>query len=176
MSIRINLKGVEEGGQLIAQGTYRAFVTDCEVCYGQQSGEPYIKLELRVDGGPANGRKLFTNCSLQEQALPMTKPTLRALGLDVEEDIDFEPSDVVGVECVIAVNHREYNGEKRPNVRKVYSIDEGIEVNNGEGAQKGARGGAPSKMFKKGGDDEVSGDESKTKKKSMSMFKKPKGE
>jgi len=113
---------------------YDAKVTGAQfVPQSQRSEEPMIAWEYTVDGGEYDGRKAFHNTSLQPQSLWSTQRTLMALGLSKEEvdalewdteDPEKIQSDLDGYvdearECVIAIGHRRFEGEKRQQVRRV---------------------------------------------------------
>lgn len=174
--IKIGIGNVKEGGSTVPAGTYHCFVTDCELKYGQTSNEPYIKFEFRIDGGDYDGRKIFTNASLSEKALPITKSTLRALGYDVDqEELDFDPDSANGRECIVATKLEKYEGEDQTRVKKVHSMDSGVEITNGVGAVKSG-GGTPSKSLTgkmaSAGKAPSNGNTGDKAKKALSMFSK----
>jgi len=114
-------------------GRYDSKVTNAQYMpESQRSGEPMIAWEYTVDGGEYDGRKVFHNTSLQPEAKWSTQRTLLALGMTKEEidalewDTD-DPSTIQSTldgllekECVVAVGHRMFEGEKRQQFRNIY--------------------------------------------------------
>lgn len=116
-------------------GRYPTKVTALEyVEASQRSGEPALAWQFTVQGGEYADRIGFLNTSLQPQARWSTMRILIALGFSEEEiksrDWDFEDPEVIdsilGRDCIMAIGHQMYEGEKRQRVRRILSA-EGVE-------------------------------------------------
>jgi len=128
MGIKIDFTGVETREfEPLPVGRHLARVSNCTyVQESARSGEPSVAWEFTVEGGEFDGRKGFLNTSLQPQAKWATKRVLVALGVpeeDLQGEIEFEPADMEGRECVIVIGHEVYEGEKRQRVRRVLGPD-----------------------------------------------------
>ena len=114
MPISINMTGVETKASALPAGYYQAAVSKCEQ-RKSRAGNDYLSWTFSIQAPEEFvSRKAFYNTSLQQQALWNLKRTLIALGFaegDLAGDIDFEPSDVLGVECTLVIVEDEYNGE-----------------------------------------------------------------
>lgn len=131
MGIPVSFDGVEARAfEPLPVARYPAKVTVLEYNpESARSGEPSLAWQFTVQGGEYDGRIGFLNTSLQRQSLWNTLRILLALGF-TEEDIkarewDFENPEVIdsiiGRECIIAIGHEMYEGEKRQRVRRVLS-------------------------------------------------------
>ncbi len=128
MGVKLDFTGIEAREfEPLPVGRYFARVTNCQyVEQSARSGEPTIAWEFTCEGGDYDGRKGFLNTSLQPQAKWAVKRVLLALGMPKEElegELDFEPEDMNGRECVIVIGHETYEGEKRQRVRRVLGPD-----------------------------------------------------
>lgn len=90
----------------------------------KSSGQPFYALEFTVDEGEYQNRKLFRNQSLQPNSLWALKQTLMRLGAKEtdfadDKDLDEVVASVVGNECRLDVDQREYEGTMRNNVKSV---------------------------------------------------------
>jgi len=108
MSIRINLKGVNAGGlEAIPSGEYLATVFEMEQEVGEKSNQPYLAVTFKLQGGDYDKRQLWTNLSLQPQALWRMKQFLTCLGYTEEdldrEDFDIDPREICGKPLILVV-------------------------------------------------------------------------
>jgi len=123
-------------------GRYPAKITALEYNpESARSGEPALAWQFTVQGGEYDGRIGFLNTSLQQQSLWSTLRILMAIGFS-EEEIkshvwDFEDPEVVDSilnnDCIIAIGHEMYEGQKRQRVRRVLSAS-GAEAGTEEAA------------------------------------------
>ena len=135
MPISVNLTGVQLRPEPLSPGYYDAVVDECKQQPSKASGQPTISWRFNVMEGPNTdarteeydgqafaGRKAFTTTSLQPQALFALKSLLLGLGFDEETlngTVDFEPSDMLGMPCVLAVVESVWNGQMSAKVDKV---------------------------------------------------------
>jgi len=122
MPISVNLTGVETKATPLPPGYYRGAVSQCEQKISQ-SGNAYIAWVFTVVSPEEfMGRKAFYNTSLQPQALWNLKKMLQALGYsedDLSGEIEFEPTDLLGIEATLVVVEDEYKGETTSRVDQV---------------------------------------------------------
>ena len=131
MGIPVSFDGVESRTfEPLPVGRYPAKVTALDYNpESTRSGEPTLAWQFTVQGGEYEGRIGFLNTSLQKQALWSTMRILIALGFAEEEvksrDWDFEDPEVIdsilGKDCIMAIGHQMYEGEKRQRVRRILS-------------------------------------------------------
>ena len=111
----------------IPEGMEPAVIKACKYhAKSQASGKPYLEFEFALQNHP--NRKLWRNYSLQPNALWALKETLTVLGIDVpdEGEFEFEPNDVIGLECVLEVGLRPHyrDPEREDNeVVKIHPAD-----------------------------------------------------
>ncbi len=129
--MKVNLVGVSsEGFQPLPRGKYEGFIYEAEegeVQNGKNKGAPMLSLTLKVsdEDDEYAGRQAWINHPFVDGALPFLKMTLIALGEDPTEldndDVDFEPQDFVGRAVVFECGEpREYRGEKRTSVKRLW--------------------------------------------------------
>ena len=135
MAISVNLTGVQLRPEPLLPGYYDAVVDECKQGLSKSSNQPTISWRFNVVEGPNTdarsienddqvftGRKAFSTTSLQPQALFSLKSLLMGLGFDEEAlsgNVDFEPSDMLGMPCVLVVVESVYNGKMSAKVDKV---------------------------------------------------------
>lgn len=128
MALNFNFKDVTAMDALPA-GNYKVRVDEAELKYGNESGNPYIAVTLLVEGGEFDGRKLFKNMSLTEKSLWSVKRDLSALGVNMDRSIDFEDprelQGLIGARGQAVVIQKEYEGEKRNEVKKLIAQTNG---------------------------------------------------
>jgi hypothetical protein len=122
MVIPINMTGVTTKAAALPAGYYSATVAKCEQKRGK-SGNQYLSWEFSVIYPEEFvGRKAFFNTSLQQHALWSLKRVLEALGYSEEAlsgQIEFDPDDVIGIECTLVTVEDEYNGETVSKVEQI---------------------------------------------------------
>lgn len=128
--MRINFSGVADLKPVPA-GTYKATLTERKlVAESKASKKPFMQLTFTIQDDDFQGRKLWTNLSLQEQSFWRVKQTLVRLGYDQEaleadEEIDVEEAfqELVGAECALVVAIEQYNNEDRNQVKQILEPD-----------------------------------------------------
>jgi len=128
MPIRMDLTGVEAGGDFepIPNGAYPCTVFDVEQRTGKDSGQPYLSVQFKVQGGEYDGRRLWSNYSLQQQSLWAIKGLLITLGWSEEQlagQFEFEPTELMGKACVVVATVGDYQGKATNNVDRVLPAD-----------------------------------------------------
>lgn len=118
--IQVNLDAVQEN-RLVDPGWYHVRVEKGEVRQNRDGSGQHINWELRIVEGEAEGRRLFFNTGLSEKGLPILKRFLMAAGFQWDPD-GFDIEDVLGSELWVRVEHREFDGEPRADVRGFRSL------------------------------------------------------
>lgn len=113
----------------IPPGEYEATLSEFSPVKNSSTGKPMSVLTFVVQDEDYQGRKLWQNMSLANEALPFAKRTLTRLGADPEIFSDpegFEVEDVlgqlIGVNCRLVVTVQEYpagSGEYKNQVKEV---------------------------------------------------------
>lgn len=124
--VRVDLSQAETR-VLLPEGDYLVKV-DKVTQEESKEGNPYLSWVFRTidDDKKYNGKPLYTNTSLQPQALWNLRNLLESLGEDIpdsEFDLDFE--DLVGKQCVVAVEDDEWEGRKRSKITDYTPVEGG---------------------------------------------------
>lgn len=160
--VTVNFKGVE-GRILLPEDQYRVKVA--EVSQEDGSAAAYLKWKFEVSEGKFEGKPLYHNSSLSEQALWSLRNLLETIGVDIPDDeMDIDLEELVGKELMVTVTHEDYEGRARPRLTDFAPLTEEEEEDDEPKAKKKGSG------IKKNGevpmDDEDDEDEPKSKKKS----------
>lgn len=125
-------KQEEEGGDFDAlpADTYDVVVHEAEAVTAS-TGAPMIKTVLKVEGGPYDGRQVWTNIVFSENvtAMRFTLRKLDALGLSKETIMAQNPSVstiakmITGARARAEVQIRQYEGEDRNDVKSFKRAD-----------------------------------------------------
>lgn len=120
----------EASFELLPNGFYNAVVAEHDYALSQNSGQPMWSLQLQVEGGDYDGRKLYYHMSWSPKAAPYTKATLVKCFDDVLKNPVYrdsagkfnikkvgDESAFVGRRVRIKVGSQTYEGEKRNNIR-----------------------------------------------------------
>ena len=107
---------------LLPEGDHVVAITGVNQAIGKSSGEPYLNWEFTVQDGEHAGRKCWTITSLQAHALFALKRLLKAVGVDSEGTVDFDPASVIGEQLRVTIAHEEYDGEDRVRVTRTNSL------------------------------------------------------
>jgi len=138
-AIRIDLTGVSVGFEPVEAGYYAATVYNVRQKLSKASQQPMLEVQFSITE-PAEfaGRRLFTNYSLQPQALWKLKGFLQALptGQDLDGAIDLSPEDLMGLPCVLVVAVGESpDGSPNNSVTRVLPDDGSVAI--GAGTEEG---------------------------------------
>jgi hypothetical protein len=129
--ISVDLTGIKTEFEPLEPGYYDAVVESCEL-KNSKAHQPILNWRFNIINGEAEGRKAFLTTSLQKQALWKFKQVLVALGYertDLAGAVEFEPTDVIGMECVVVMVPDEYEGKTRSKLDRVLpagSLAEGV--------------------------------------------------
>lgn len=112
--------------EALEEGTYLLQIAKAEEKLSS-TGNPMINIEYDVvataDGEAVQGgRKLWDNYSLQVQALFKLKELFNSLGMDTDNIVDIELSDLIGMQVMAKLVQETYNGELRNKVKKLYPV------------------------------------------------------
>lgn len=104
-----------------------AVTVDTAAAAQTSTGKLMFKIKYKVVGGPHNGRTVFNNVTLAKDnpnALGYFFRDMEAMGLP-KQYFAGNPSDehvaasLVGKSCKVVLEHREYQGEMRENVKSI---------------------------------------------------------
>ena len=115
--MRLDFSGVKSF-EAVPAGSYHVQVTSFTEETSKTSGNPMLKLELTIQTGEFTGQKVFTNLSLQPQALWKLKSFLDAVGMETEGAVDIDTNAVLGRELSVSVTVEEYEGKNNNKVDK----------------------------------------------------------
>jgi hypothetical protein len=120
-----SFEGVDDsGGNFhIATGEYLMKCVGVSEDTSKQGNEMLV---FKFDGleKAAKGRSFRLHCALIDKALWKLKQTLRALGVEVPDEVsDLDPDDVVGVEVLGTVVDNEYEGKTSSRLGEIRSVD-----------------------------------------------------
>lgn len=124
MSPTIDFSNVKDGFEPMPAGKYEAVLTAYEMKIAKQSNSPYVALTFDISEPEYEGRKAWRNFSLQPQALWALKQALVAMGIDRESlsgevDLDEVLQGAVGLNCILELDIREWNGRFTNEVKAV---------------------------------------------------------
>ena len=125
--LSLNLTGVSLNLEPLPEGVYSAVVSTVEQKISTNNRQPYLAWIFELSDSPYEGRKLFYNTSLQEQALWNLARTLKALGFDPGDftgDMELDTTDLLDIECRVVVTQDVYQGEVRNRVDRVIPAGE----------------------------------------------------
>lgn len=130
-SIKVDFTGVEVNSFDVPDGPYVFIVSSVTQKKSQESGQPYLSWEFKVDEGHYKGRKVWDNTSLQPQALWKLRNLFECMGMDIDDgefEVDLEElqGQVVGGE----VANEKYQGKDKPRIvgyMKPEDVDAGEE-------------------------------------------------
>lgn len=159
--IRVNMSSKEGKSvtlQPLPSGKYLVAVTDCdvqEVSKGDNEGKPMFNLELTVQEGDYEGRKLWTYVMLFDGALYSISQMLKCVGVEVKElgekaefqvpgyDVNVIPGPEYWMSKQFVVRTKLMPKRKDPKTNKEY--DERAEVKGFMPAKDWKPGSSPSK-------------------------------
>lgn len=114
------LDKVEEATKPIAAGTANFRIVEAKPTKAASSGSEMIRLQVKVEGGPDDGKTTFVNLVFgfdNPRAMKMTLKRLAGLGITAETLKAENPSiaqiaaKLIGRSATGTVTHREWNGE-----------------------------------------------------------------
>ena len=89
-----------------------------------KAGNRMLVVQLKIEGGPWNGRSLFDNWMLETDALWRTRQIFTDLGFMSNDDKGFDGSteDLIGIELEVRVVMEEYQGQARPRAKGIRGV------------------------------------------------------
>ena len=131
-AIKVDFTGVETGGFDVPDGAYALAVAVVTQKKGQDTGQPYLSWEFKVDDGKYKGRKIWDNTSLQPQALWKLRSLLECMGMAIEDgEFELDLSDFAGQIVGAEIANEKYQGKNKPRVVGYMPPDE-VESNGAE--------------------------------------------
>lgn len=109
--------------EVLIDGSYNVIVSSAEFKYSA-AGNPMWALQLEVQDGDYEGRKLFYHITFSPAAMPYTKPVIGMLMPDLLET-RFDPSDetivarLQNILLVARVTVGTYQGQANNNVKSI---------------------------------------------------------
>jgi len=161
-SIKVDFTGVEVNSFDVPDGAYVLAVSSVTQKKSQESGQPYLSWEFKVDEGRYKGRKVWDNTSLQPQALWKLRNLFECMGMDIDDgefEVDLEElqGQVVGGE----IANEKYQGKDKPRIvgyMKPEDVDAGDEEEEEEEEEK-PKAKAPASSKKKAPEPEPEAEE-----------------
>ena len=143
--MKVNLSGIEvKTFEPVPAGKYKAKLTDGEWREtgpnAKKPGEPMYNAEFTIQEGEFEGRKVWTNSLFQETTLFRVKNFLEATGRYTAEqldgELDFEFSDLMGADVVMDVRYRAATDQfdASNDIRKFLSADSPVGASSGGGS------------------------------------------
>lgn len=113
----------EDSFEVLPAGTYNVTVDEA-TAKKSSSGNPMISLQLIVEDGEYEGRKLFTHVVFSPKTMGMAKRTMNRLGLADLTNGPFKPNQeaadqFVGKRAKAVVKVKMYEGEQTNEVKKI---------------------------------------------------------
>lgn len=105
----------------VAPGEYRAVIRSVEQRVSQ-AGRPYLEWSIAVQ---YNGREvpIRHGTPLSGGAVWRLAQLLNAVGINVQGGlVDFDTSHVLGREVVVTIEHREWDGQMRPEIVRIAPV------------------------------------------------------
>ena len=120
---KVDFTGVSDSFEPIPAGRYDAVLTGFKLQKSKAGGD-YVSLEFTVDDPEFGGRKAWQNNSLQSQALWALKRNCISLGAEPDDlsgavDIEEVLGDLVGNDCRLDLDIREYEGKQSNGITAV---------------------------------------------------------
>jgi hypothetical protein len=120
--VRLNFTDTEKYGNSslgldpLPSGKYHVAITDVDVRFSgpaaKNPGSEYWAIEMTVQSGEYQGRKVWTNASMLPHALYTIKGILEALGAETTgNELNVEPDDILNKELVVRTQLKK-GGEK----------------------------------------------------------------
>lgn len=126
-SVMVDLSDTEEATfETVPKGVYGVTVESCEYGPSQSSGQPMWSLQLVINEGQYEGRKLFDNLSFSPKALPFTKKKLAIIApelLNGPFNAEEQAGQIEGRMFKVRTKMAKYDGEDVSRI-KDYLADE----------------------------------------------------
>lgn len=112
---------------VIPKGEYDVRVDDAESVIAKSSGRSMVKVKFIVDNGPQEGRQLYNNfvwVPENDNAIRMFFTRMAYFGLDRDyflknPTLDQVAHDMIGKKVRVKVDHREWEEELQPDIKKI---------------------------------------------------------
>lgn len=109
--MKLDFSGVQSfTSDPVPAGTYPTTLFSCKPKKAQSTGNSMLEWVFEISEGDYQRRRVFINTVLSQEARWKLKAILRgfapSLDLDLEGEIDFEPSDLIGMGVLAVVTQR----------------------------------------------------------------------
>lgn len=120
--LKLDLREVKAGSEPVPEGRYPVEVVDADIRTGQESGQPYLWLHLKIVEGEQANRRVFFQGTLNQDSdgLGITMASVNALmGEDVTgSQYELDTDDLIGLDCDAVVSiEKGLEGEPRNRVK-----------------------------------------------------------
>ena len=124
----VNMQGVQTEFTPVPHDLYDARFTDFKNGVGKTSGQPKVTLIFTITDGDFEGRRIFTDCSLQPHALFALKRAMLAMGSDADDletsfDTDELLEDLKGSRVRLNISVKDTPTDTNPD-KQSNSVDE----------------------------------------------------
>lgn len=126
--VKVDFSGVGEAKAFdtIVPGIYNVRVESIDILKAEGKEFPYLKWTLVITSPQCKGLHLYHNTSLAPHALFNLRDTLTALGMQIPKSaVTIDIDKFIGLGFTVETNMRPYNGEDKPNVKKVMPLNAG---------------------------------------------------
>lgn len=114
MAIPVSFDGVEPmaGGGIVPPGDYLVRVDAADETESSR-GTPGIEMQLRIVGGPEDGRLLFDTLWITAKAMGMVRHRLECMGVAIPAGKwQLSPQTVTGRRARVVVRHEQYTSRE----------------------------------------------------------------
>lgn len=106
-----------KGNVLLEEGLYNVTIKKVEEKVSS-TGKPMLFVVFEEE---TTGTGIFENYVLTEECLWKIKELLDAAGIDTDEAVEFEPTELIGLSFKAKVVQRDYNDNKVNSIKKIFA-------------------------------------------------------
>jgi hypothetical protein len=120
---KINLSKVDDAASLAPAGQHVCAVTSVKVDE-TKGGDEMWRVRFKVVGGEHAGEVVLDNLVFSDAAMSRIKLACKAFGIDTSKEVELNPSDILGLMCLVTVVEKQYEDKRgRPKVTVGVSFD-----------------------------------------------------
>lgn len=143
-------KSAKNAFQAIPVNNYDVIVESAEHKVASTGNEMFA-LTFVVEGGPYDGKKLFTNLVYTENAAGFFFGKMKALGLEADFFVGKDATEIcaalIDARATVKTKHREYQGEIRSEVDRITARSGASGIPEPSEVRSAAVGAAPPRPF-----------------------------